>query len=338
MNATTKFAGFTLGLAAVFGIALGAGAVIGPDAAEPAAHDSNAHEEGLATGGTGPDTTPGGLMTTDNGYTLRLDTPLTTAAPEAPLRFRILNQDGTPVTRYTRSHDKDLHLIVVRRDLVAFQHVHPVLDGNGTWSVPLNLTRAGDYRVFADFTPEGGANLTLGADLRVAGNYDPQPLAAQASTATVGGYTVTLDGAVTPGQASKVTLSVARDGKPVTDLQPYLGAYGHLVALRAEDLAYLHVHPDGHPGDGVTPAGPGITFYVTAPSAGDYRLFLDFQHDGVVRTAEFTVRTAPGTAAPVADPHAGHGAPAADPHAGHGAPAADPHAGHGGTLAPAHAH
>ena len=75
----------------------------------------------------------------------------------------------------------------------------------------------------------------------------------------------------------------------MTDLQPYLAAYGHLVALRAGDLAYLHVHPAGAPGDGVTPAGPGITFYATAPTAGDYRLYLDFQHDGVVRTAEFTV-------------------------------------------------
>ena len=83
--------------------------------------------------------------------------------------------------------------------------------------------------------------------------------------------------------------TVTKDGVPVTDLQPYLAAYGHLVALRAGDLAYLHVHPAGAPGDGVTPAGPGITFYATAPSAGDYRLFLDFRHAGVVRTAEFTV-------------------------------------------------
>ncbi|MFC9434411.1 hypothetical protein [Nocardia sp. NPDC057030] len=317
MNATTKFAGFTLGLAAVFGIALATGAVIGPD---PAAPESPAHTDGPAAPS---DHAPGGMMATENGYTLRLDTALTTAAPNVPLRFRILDQDGTPVTRYQRNHDKDLHLIVVRRDMVAFQHVHPVRAADGTWSVPLDLTRAGDYRVFADFIPEGGANLTLGADLRVAGNYDPQPLPRASTTATVGGYTVTLDGAVAAGQASKVTLSVSRDGKPVTDLEPYLAAYGHLVALRTADLAYLHVHPDGHPGDGVTPAGPGITFYVTAPSAGDYRLFLDFQHGGVVRTAEFTLTVGQGTAA--ADPvnHGDHGGtPAPEPaHAGHGAPA-----------------
>ncbi|WP_062981032.1 hypothetical protein [Nocardia anaemiae] len=300
MNAATKFTGFTLGLAAVFGIALAVGATLGPQPSE-SAHDAKGHE---AMGES--EELPAGLMASENGYTLRLDTPQTTAAANVPLRFRILNRDGAPVTSYVRSHDKDLHLIVVRRDMAAFQHVHPVLDQTGTWSVPLNLTRAGDYRVFADFTPDGGANLTLGADLRVAGNYDAQALPAPTTTAQVGDYTVALNGAVTPGQASKVVLSVSRNGKPVTDLQPYLGAYGHLVALRAADLAYLHVHPEGSPGDGVTPAGPGITFYVDAPSAGDYRLFLDFQHEGVVRTAEFTLSVAGPAHVPAAEP-AGHG-------------------------------
>ncbi len=85
------------------------------------------------------------------------------------------------------------------------------------------------------------------------------------------------------------------------------------MALRDGDLAYLHVHPAGEPGDGVTAAGPDITFYATAPSAGDYRLFLDFQHGDVVRTAEFTVRagdtgTAPtGTGSPAAGDADGHG-------------------------------
>ncbi|MGW4632580.1 hypothetical protein [Nocardia sp. NPDC004415] len=301
MNAPAKFAGFALGLAAVFGIALAAGSLIGPEPSEPAGHDEHAAS---ATEGE----IPGGLLVTDQGYTLALNQPDTTTAAKAPTAFRILDATGAPVTRYQTSHDKDLHLIVVRRDMAGFQHVHPVLDQTGTWSVPLNLSRAGDYRVFADFTPAGGQNLTLGADLRVSGNYDVKPLPAPATTAQVGDYTVTLDGTVAPGAASKVTLSVSRDGKPVTDLQPYLGAYGHLVALRAADLAYLHVHPEGAPGDGVTPAGPGIDFVVNAPSAGDYRLFLDFQHEGVVRTAEFTVRVAQPDTAPTSAPD-DHGTP-----------------------------
>ncbi|WP_067470396.1 hypothetical protein [Nocardia amamiensis] len=304
MNASTKFGGFALGIAAVFGIALTTGAVIGPDPAEPA-HNPGTHNGSVQQDEAHSEALPGGMMATDRGYTLRFDTAQAASAPNVPLRFRILDQNGTAVTRYVRSHEKDLHLIVVRRDMVAFQHVHPVLGTDGTWSVPLDLTRAGDYRVFADFTPEGGDNLTLGADLRVAGKYDPQQLPAATTTATVGDYTVMLNGIVVPGRPSTVTLSVRRGGKPVTDLQPYLGAYGHLVALRAADLGYLHVHPEGHPGDGVTPAGPGITFALTAPSAGDYRLFLDFQHEGVVRTAEFTL-TVQGTPAADTATHTEH--------------------------------
>ena len=113
------------------------------------------------------------------------------------------------------------------------------------------------------------------------------------------------------GSASELTLSVSRDGRPVTDLQPYLAAYGHLVVLRDGDLAYLHVHPAGEPGDGTTPSGPDITFYATAPSVGDYRLFLDFQHGDVVRTAEFTVRATTGQPSP---PPADDGAAAGHGH------------------------
>jgi hypothetical protein len=102
-----------------------------------------------------------------------------------------------------------------------------------------------------------------------------------------------------------LTLSVDRDGKPVDDLQPYLGAYGHLVAVRASDLAYLHVHPMGEPGDGTTTPGPDIVFHTTFPSTGSYRLFLDFQHGGVVRTAAFTVNVS--EAAPATAPAGGVG-------------------------------
>ena len=82
---------------------------------------------------------------------------------------------------------------------------------------------------------------------------------------------------------------VLRDGAPVEDLEPYLGARGHLVALREGDLAFLHVHPD-EAGE----AEPGrIGFGVEYPSAGRYRLFLQFKHEGVVQTVAFTREVAP---------------------------------------------
>ncbi|MBA2696052.1 MAG: hypothetical protein H0U62_09510 [Actinobacteria bacterium] len=326
MNTPTKLGAYAIGLAALFAAATGVGIAVGPvgpaddehsganhsssapDSAPEASH--TAHDSGSEeTEETAPEPPPG-LMVSDRGYTLELAQDTAPAGPGTPLAFRILGADGQPVTSYEESHDKALHLIAVRRDTTGFQHVHPDLAADGTWTVSLDLS-AGSWRVFADFVPaEGelsGQTLTLGADLAVAGNHRPAPLPNPSAVDRVDGYTVTLDGTMVPGEETELTLSVSRDGKPVTDLQPYLAAYGHLVALRAGDLAYLHVHPAGEPGDGRTEPGPDITFYATAPSTGDYRLFLDFQHDGVVRTAEFTAPAGEGTASGDAAPDSASG-------------------------------
>lgn len=291
MNTSTKFAGFALGLVGLFGIALGAGTLVGSPDGEPESHDTAAPDTGTPAG-------PGGLTSSAGGYTLVVADPLTESRRDATLRFRIEDSTGRPVLRYTTEHEKDLHLILVRRDMTGYQHLHPTLGTDGTWSTPVNLDRAGDYRVFADFVNADGRPFTLGTDLRVAGRYAPQPLPDPATTATAGDYTVELTGTMAAGRSTDLTLTVARGGQPVTDLQPYLGAYGHLVALRAADLGYLHVHPAGHPGDGTTPAGPGVRFAVTAPGAGDYRLFFEFRHAGAVHRAELTVPVESGTSVP----------------------------------------
>jgi hypothetical protein len=226
----------------------------------------------------------------DRGYTLQPAATTARTGANTPFRFTVTGPDGHPVTDYRRSHEKELHLIVVRRDLAAFQHVHPTRDDSGVWTVPLDLSRAGTYRVFADFAPAAlhGDTLTLGADLAVAGQFTPVTLAPSAETVTVDGYEVRLDGAPGAADESELTFTVRRNGREVTDLEPYLGTYGHLVSLRTGDLAYLHTHPaeEAHTGER---GGPRVLFETTFPTAGTYRLFLDFQHDGTVRTAEFTV-------------------------------------------------
>ncbi len=302
MNTATKLGSYVLGLAVVFGAALGVGKAVGPIGVRPAEDhgamaaptESTAHGE--HSGGQAQDDTPGGLQVSENGYTL---TPLTTTIkPGEPtdFRFTVIGPGGAPVTDYQVRHDKKLHLIVVSRDLAGFQHLHPVEAGDGVWSVKLTVPQAGVYRAFADFAPAGGGPLTLGTDLFAAGPFTPEALPRASRTDSVDGYTVTLDGDLVAGKPGKLMLKVSKDGKPVTDLQPYLGAYGHLVTLRAGDLAYLHVHPDGEPGDGATASGPEIVFYADVPSAGDYRLFLDFRHQGVVRTADFTLSAGQTTA------------------------------------------
>jgi hypothetical protein len=275
------------GLGAVFAAAVGVGAAVGPVGA-PEAHPAAAAPapESAATG---------------TGYVLDVleEQP---AAGTTTVAFRVLGPDGAPVTDYTQDHGEDLHLVAVRADLSGYQHVHPDRAPDGTWRVPLTLT-PGTWRLVADTTPAAAdEDLALTADLQVAGTYDPQPLPGPAPVAEVDGYTVVLTGELTAGAESELTFSVSRDGRPVVDLQPYLGAYGHLVALREGDLEYLHVHPveDAH----VAPApGPHVAFAATAPSAGTHRLFLDFRHGDAVHTAAFTVQVT-GTAA---DEPATHG-------------------------------
>jgi hypothetical protein len=203
------------------------------------------------------------------GYRLE---PLTAALD--PFRFRLVGPDGRDVQSLTLNHEKEVHLIVVRRDLTGYQHLHPSRDGDA-WTASATDPGPGPYRVIADFRPAGrDGSIALGVDVPVPGPYQAAALPAPARTASTDGYTVTLNG----GLDSGLEFSVARDGRPVEDLEPYLGAAGHLVALRQGDLTYVHVHAEES----------RLAFRAEVPGAGAYRLFLEFKHAGTVHTAEFT--------------------------------------------------
>jgi hypothetical protein len=289
MSVTVKLVGFLVALAAVFGGAVGIGRAVGPIESSPAADHSDMGDMGdMEMAESGAASIPKGLMVSQHGYSFRLHETSVSPGTTVPVSFTIEGPDGSPVTEYDEEHEKELHLIAVRRDFSGFQHVHPVRAEDGSWATTLDLT-AGQWRLFADFKARGAEAVTLGNDLAVRGAYKPTAPVAEARTATVDGYTVTLDGELIPGEEARLTLRVTRDGAPVTDLEPYLGAYGHLVALRSGDLAYLHVHPEGTPGDGETEPGPDVVFFAEVPSPDRYHLYLDFKHEGVVRTAAFTV-------------------------------------------------
>jgi hypothetical protein len=301
MKTWPKITGFAAALAVVFGAAYGVGSLAGSDDAgtkpgTPAAREVEAAE---ADGADDAAEVPEGLQVSAHGYSIDLKTPRIERGRTTEIRFAVLDAKGRPVTDYEVEQEKELHLILASRDLTVYRHLHPTRSADGTWRMPVNLPTAGDYRLFADFAPAAPAgesveSLTLGTDLAVAGRYEPQELPKQVSTSKVDGYTVTLRGDLDAGSARELTFEVSKDGKPVTDLQPYLGAYGHLVALRAGDLAYLHVHPNSEAGDAKTKPGPTVSFTATAPSAHGYRLFLDFKHEGKVRTANFTVQAGLG--------------------------------------------
>lgn len=193
------------------------------------------------------------------------------------LAFRIVDERDVTLRNFEVEQARRMHLIVVRRDLRRFQHLHPAQDATGAWSTPLTLPDAGVYHAFADFR-SGGERRTLGLDLFAGGRFEPLALPPAADRAQVDGYEVALI-APAAGDDERLRFEVSRDGVPVDDLQPYLGTGGHLVMLRAGDLAYEHVHPLG---------AEQLAFATDAVAPGTYRLFLQFRHAGRVRTAAFT--------------------------------------------------
>lgn len=317
MSTTGKLLGFAALLAAAFAAAALAGAAIKPGtvggdeaAGSHSAGQMNAaggaQSEGDADHGSGGSQGAAaqpvrGLAVSEAGLTLDLAERALPRGPTSRLAFRINGPDGRAWKRFDVEHAKRMHLIVVRRDGRGFQHLHPTMAADGTWTTPIRLDDAGAYRVFADFTT-GERKRTLGADLTVAGNaeYRDFPPPARAARTSDGRYDVRLDAArPAAGRPAELRFTVTRGGEAV-ETEPYLGAGGHLVALRQGDLAFLHTHPAG--GEDASVHGSDepqhgsdepedtdqVEFASTFPTAGAYRLYFQFKHAGRVRTAEFT--------------------------------------------------
>jgi hypothetical protein len=274
MRSALRIAAFVAVLALVFAGAAVAGGAIDPDT------DDRAGDEPMTTAGHEETETAGheeteaaghpvrGLAVEDDGLRVVVDDPELRRGRTERLRFRVLGQRGETVRDFDVEHERRMHLIVVRRDLTGFQHLHPEQGEDGTWTTELRLDEAGSYRVFADFSSRG-KTYTLADDVSVDGDVRSRPLPEPAKSADVDGFKVRM--------TDDLAFSITRAGRPVTP-EPYLGAKGHLVALREGDLAFLHVHPDEN----------RLRFEADLPPGARYRLFLQFQVDGRVHTAEVT--------------------------------------------------
>ena len=201
---------------------------------------------------------PAGLAVEAAGLRLIIDRTRLAAGAREELRFRVVDEDGTALREFQTEHERRMHLIVVRRDLTGFQHLHPRMSSDGTWAAPLELEDAGSYRVFADFKSNERSH-TLGADMHVAGAFEPAavPPVSDRGDAT-DGYEARLT-----EHDGELRFAIFAGGRRVRDIEPYLGARGHLVALREGDLAFLHVHPESEATEGAD-----IRFRAEYPSPG----------------------------------------------------------------------
>ena len=251
-------------------------------------------------------------------------------------------KSGQPVSDFAVVHDKLMHLIVVKNDLSWFNHIHPEHKGDGTFVVTTALPTAGSYKLYADYTPKDGEQ-EIGTHEFATGGSSVSPSSVVLVPDKMQGPWMTKKVTAHPeGEPNKkggATYEVAlmpmpmplkagqdtmlhfqiRDskGKPIKDLQPYLGALGHCVILSSDTEQYLHSHPmeGGMEGGAMKhdmskmgdmknmkeaappkSGGPDVMFHTNFPAAGLYKAWGQFMHKGQIITAPFVVNVGAGKA------------------------------------------
>jgi Cu+-exporting ATPase len=246
----------------------------------------------------------------DAGVTVGVHVP-TDAVPGRPTSVTIRVTDartGRPVDDIGRSHEAWMHFIVTRSDLATFAHLHPQPTGNaGEFSVPVTFPTAGRYAIHAEFKRKGQLADVLAAARAVIGYADAAPttpVTASGRVQVVNGIRVELAGDAEAGRRSRLTyrFSDARTGAPITGLQPYLAAAGHIVVMPADGHGFAHEHAEADDADGnpvfALPGqtfGPDLDVHAAFPRTGLYRLWGQFRiADGTVITTVFTVDAGEG--------------------------------------------
>ncbi|ACT03933.1 hypothetical protein [Paenibacillus sp. JDR-2] len=211
------------------------------------------------------------------------------AGNKATIQLNFKDAHGRPVQSFALNHEREIHLIAVSSDLSEFQHLHPVDEGQGHFTVDTVFPKGGAYKLFADFVPAGGSHqvaqteVTVGGKTSAAASLVPDKKLIQTIENTV----VSLQtGELQAGKETSLAFSFkdAATSKPAQDMEPYLGAAGHVVIISSNLRHYLHVHPK----EGQT-AGPEALFETTFPAPGLYKVWGQFQRHGDIFTASYTI-------------------------------------------------
>ncbi len=215
------------------------------------------------------------------------------ANPEAPLAgeqvevtLKLTDAYGAPVSDFEIVHEKKVHLIIVREGLDKFTHIHPEPGPEGAMAAAMTFPEGGTYHFYVDFTPRGGSAVTLMAELRVEGEGSPAPPLEPYVPGMVQTDELLADVAVSQDAGLHRVSFALKDlnETPLTDLEPYLGAMGHLVILSSDGRRYVHAHP----ADGGDPST--VAFEVHFPGPGIYKGWGEFQRGGTVLLVPVVMR------------------------------------------------
>lgn len=212
------------------------------------------------------------------------------AGKPTTLKLMIHGADGEMVKAFEVVHEQKLHLIVVRDGLDQFAHIHPEVDAAGDATVSYTFPTGGNYWLYADHKPTGKGQATATAQVKVAGDTAARPALTPDVPGEVPGdglrAMIAVEGASGGGEATITFDLTDAAGKPVEDLQPYMGATGHLVVVSGDGKEYVHAHP--------AEAKPGTTsrvvFQAHGMKPGLYKGWGQFRRTDTVRVVPFVFR------------------------------------------------
>jgi hypothetical protein len=243
-------------------------------------------------------------------YPLEVETEPSPIVAGRPFRLRLVvrDPDTQEITKsFATVHEKIFHLFVLSLDLNHYEHVHPQQQPDGSFTLDLTVPREGFYKLYADFLPDGGTPQVLPRPL-VTGGFAGDIESSRARltpdrdlTRAVDGMKVTLTlgrGGLVAGRDEKFSyrLTDAATGAPVTDVEPYLAAWGHSLVMSEDTENFVHAHPmEMLPETIVGGGGPNLTFKALLPKPGNYRIWTQIKRHGAVSTVMFTVNAASPT-------------------------------------------
>lgn len=232
-------------------------------------------------------------------YTLNMTSDPRDVTPGSPVKltFQVVDKrTGRPLTKYQTLMEKLMHVVVLRRDLLSYDHIHPDYDGKDTFTITHTFPTDGTYFLFVEYSPPdfyenlSVAKLTVGS---LSNDKSASISVGEFTKIFSENYRVTLkvpeNIKVNDTVDFTFTLADAKSGIPIEDLETYLGSFGHMSAA-SEDLGtYTHVHPITVPLAPSDRGGPTVEFSTFFPKPGKYKLFTQFKHKGVVFVTDFVV-------------------------------------------------